>query len=109
VKFLIDNQLPQALAKHLSAQGHDCQHVLGVNLANAPDAGICLYAVSQERILISKDEDFVYLVGRPGSTMRLIWVRTGNCRTKTLLSAFDRSWLAIESCFAAGDRLVEIR
>ena len=109
MKFLIDNQLPQALAKHLSEQGHDCQHVLEVNLANAPDAGICLYAVSQERILISKDEDFVYLVGRPGSTVQLIWVRTGNCRTKTLLAAFDRSWLAIESCFAAGDRLVEIR
>ena len=109
MKFLIDNQLPKALAKHLSAQGHDCQHVLEVDLANAPDAGICLYAVSQERILISKDEDFVYLIGRPGSKMRLIWVRTGNCRTKTLLAAFDRSWLAIESCFAAGDRLVEIR
>jgi len=45
----------------------------------------------------------VYLVGRPGSTVQLIWVRTGNCRTKTLLAAFDRSWLAIESCFAAGD------
>jgi predicted nuclease of predicted toxin-antitoxin system len=109
VKFLIDNQLPQALAKHLSARQHDCEHVLDVGLANAPDAAISLYAISQERILVSKDEDFVYLLGRLDSAMRLIWVRTGNCRTKTLLAAFDRSWLAIESCFAAGDRLIEIR
>ena len=65
--------------------------------------------LAEGRVVISKDEDFVYLLGQPGSKMRLIWVRTGSCRTKTLLAAFDRSWLAIESCFAAGDRLVEIR
>ena len=109
MKFLIDNQLPQALARHLSEQSHDCQHVLDVGLAGASDGAICQYAVAQERILISKDEDFVYLSGKPGATVRLIWVRTGNCRTKTLLAAFDRSWPAIESCFAAGDRIVEIR
>ena len=41
--------------------------------------------------------------------IRLIWVRLGNCRTSFLLAAFDTFWPTIESCFAAGDRIVEIR
>lgn len=59
MKFLIDNQLPKALAEHLSRRGHDCQHVLDVGLANASDIAIGRYAEAQERILITKDEDFL--------------------------------------------------
>lgn len=50
--------------------------MLDAGLADAPDAAICRYAISQERILVSKDEDFVYLLGRPDFALRLIWVRT---------------------------------
>jgi len=109
VKFLIDNQLPRALAEHLSNRGHDCQHVLDAGLADASDISICRYAEAQERILISKDEDFLYLANRPKSAIRLVWVRLGNCRKAALFAAFDRFWPTIESCFAAGDRVVEIR
>jgi len=28
VKFLVDNQLPETLAKYLCTKGHDAQHVL---------------------------------------------------------------------------------
>lgn len=109
MKFLIDNQLPQALTEHLSRRGHDCQHVLEVGLSNASDVAICRYAEAQERILITKDEDFLYLSNQPKSTIRLVWIRLGNCRTPVLLAAIDRSWPTIESCLAAGDKVVEIR
>jgi predicted nuclease of predicted toxin-antitoxin system len=109
VKFLIDNQLPKALAEHLRARGQDCQHVLEAGLAHASDISICRYAEAQDRILISKDEDFLYLCNLPTSKIRLVWVRLGNCRTTVLLAAFDRLWSTIESCFATGDRIVEIR
>ncbi len=109
MKFLIDNQLPKVLAEHLRAKGHDCQHVLEVGLSDAPDISIGRYSEAQERILISKDEDFLYLANQPKSKIRLVWVRLGNCRTAALLAAFDRLWPTIESCFAAGDRIVEIR
>jgi predicted nuclease of predicted toxin-antitoxin system len=109
VKFLIDNQLPRALAEHLQARGQDCQHVLETGLADASDISICRYCEAQERILISKDEDFLYLANHPKSKIKLVWVRLGNCRTAALLAAFDQFWPTIESCFAAGDRIVEIR
>jgi predicted nuclease of predicted toxin-antitoxin system len=109
VKFLVDNQLPLSLAKYLRKQGHDCQHVWEIGLATALDVEICRYADSQERVIISKDEDFLYLANRPESKTRFLWVRIGNCRTVTLLAAFERFWPVIESALNIGDRVIELR
>jgi predicted nuclease of predicted toxin-antitoxin system len=40
VKFLVDNQLPKALARFLTSRGSDCQHVLDIRLDGATDATI---------------------------------------------------------------------
>jgi predicted nuclease of predicted toxin-antitoxin system len=109
VKFLVDNQLPPALAQYLRKRGFDCQHVLDVGLAESLDSEICRYAEVQDRIIVSKDEDFLYLAAQPLSKIRLLWVRLGNCRTAALLVAFDRLWPLIESSLKNGDRIVEIR
>ena len=37
MKFLVDNQLPLALARHLDALGAPCQHVSDVDLDHATD------------------------------------------------------------------------
>ncbi len=109
MKFLIDNQLPAALAHYLRERGFDCEHVLDAALGEALDAEICRYAEEQERILISKDEDFIYFAKRPGARMKLIWVRLGNCRTPALLRSFEQCWQQVEFCLKAGDRIIEIR
>ncbi len=109
MKFIVDNQLPAALAQSLRKRGLDCQHVLEVGLAEALDAEICRYADAEERIIISKDEDFIYFAKQPESRIKLIWVRLGNCRTPALLAAFDGAWQRIEACLKAGDRIIEIR
>jgi predicted nuclease of predicted toxin-antitoxin system len=109
VKFLIDNQLPAALAQYLRDRGFDCQHVMEAGLGDALDSEICRYAENQGRIIISKDEDFFYFAKRPGAKINFIWVRLGNCRTPALLAAFERSWARIESSLKAGDQVIEIR
>lgn len=109
MRFLIDNQLPPALAQHLRKRGHDCEHVLDVGMAEALDIEICRYAEVHQRIIVSKDEDFLYLASHSKIKFTLIWVQLGNCRTTALLAAFDRLWLSIESCLNAGDRIIEIR
>ncbi|PYT51777.1 MAG: hypothetical protein DMG43_13325 [Acidobacteria bacterium] len=109
MKFIVDNQLPAALAQYLRERGFDCQHVFEAGLVEALDAEICRYADAEERIIISKDEDFIYFAKRPESKIKLIWVRLGNCRTSALLAAFDGAWPRIESCLKAGDRIIEIR
>jgi predicted nuclease of predicted toxin-antitoxin system len=109
VKFLVDNQLPVALARFLSSRGVECQHVLDVNLGGSPDAAIWEYASRNDCVLISKDEDFLYLANIPSAKARLIWVRIGNCRTKALLAAVERLWPKIEAGLKAGDRIIEVR
>ncbi|HET9281786.1 MAG TPA: DUF5615 family PIN-like protein [Candidatus Angelobacter sp.] len=91
MKFLVDNQLPMALAQYLRTRGFDCQHVLEIGLAEASDADICRYATGDERVIISKDQDFLYLTNRPETKIKLIWVRLGNCRTSALLEASSDS------------------
>jgi len=44
VKFLVDNQLPAALARFLAAKGHESLHVLDLGLATADDRQVWEYA-----------------------------------------------------------------
>lgn len=74
-----------------------------------PDGELHETAIAEERILISKDEDFFHLATRPGDTLRLLWMRMGNCRTRPLLSVLEKSGPAIEPELAAGQRIIEIR
>jgi predicted nuclease of predicted toxin-antitoxin system len=59
VRFLVDNQLPAALARWLTAEGHDAIHVLDIALAQADDSSICDFARAESRVVVSKDEDYL--------------------------------------------------
>jgi predicted nuclease of predicted toxin-antitoxin system len=107
--FLVDNQLPTALARFLASRGVECQHVLDLDLGDASDAAIWDYANRNDCVVISKDEDFLYMANVPSAKSRLIWVRFGNCRTKALLAAMERLWPRIEAGLKAGDRVIELR
>ena len=108
MRLLIDNQLPVALAQRLSELGHDAQHVAQVGLDEAADVDVWRHATADERVLVSKDEDFVYLANRQNDRGRLIWVRLGNCRKAPLLDAFERALPAIEDALGGGQRIVEL-
>ncbi len=60
-------------------------------------------------VVISKDEDFLYLVNAPEAKGRFIWIRFGNCRTKALLTAIESLWPKVEARLKAGDRIIELR
>ncbi len=57
-KFIVDAQLPPSLARYLSSHGEDVIHVLDVNMMDASDSAIWDLALSENRVIISKDEDF---------------------------------------------------
>ena len=109
MKFLVDNQLPAALARFLASRGEEASHVLDLGLAQASDAEIWRHATENGMVIISKDEDFFHLAGLPEAWVQFIWVRLGNCRTQQLLAAFERVWSRVQACLEAGDRVVEVR
>ena len=65
MKFLVDNQLPTALARFLASRGVECRHVLDINVGVATDASIWDYASRNDFVVVSKDEDFLYMANVP--------------------------------------------
>lgn len=79
MRFLIDAQLPRRLVDLFQQRGHDALHTLDLPAGNrTPDDRLCDLCTSDERVLISKDGDFVdshLVLRRPP---RLLHVSTGN-------------------------------
>ena len=69
MKFLVDAQLPRRLAYRLREAGHDAVHTLDLAGGNrTSDATILETAEREQRIVVTKDADFVnsfFLTHRP--------------------------------------------
>ena len=108
MRFVVDNQLPPRLSKFLEEAGHDSVHVAMVGMDTADDRALWAWALREDRIVVSKDEDLLFLANRPGDKGRRIWVRLGNCRRDALVEAFAQSLSAVVAAVAEGQRVVEI-
>jgi predicted nuclease of predicted toxin-antitoxin system len=109
VRFLIDGQLPPALAARLHAIGYDALHIYDIGLGDSGDAEIWQRAKDDGRIIITKDEDFVALANRERSGPAVLWVRVGNTTNRALWSAFLPRLPEISAAFESGERVVEVR
>jgi predicted nuclease of predicted toxin-antitoxin system len=58
VKFLVDNQLPAALARWIDAKGHDAVHVLDLGRGQEADRALWDFAAKEGRIVVSKTRTF---------------------------------------------------
>ena len=106
MKFLVDAQLPSALADWLRKTGHDAQHVQDVALRDADDAAIRAYAGKAGAVLITKDRDFVSTGQTP---VQVVWVRTGNVGTRVLIERFVGALPQVLAHLKDGAQLVELR
>lgn len=107
--FLIDNQLPSALAGWLRERGHDAEHVLNVGLAQAKDTPVWRYAQDQGAVLVTKDEDFAEWVRRGRIGPQVVWLRIGNSTTLDLFGWLEPLLPIILRQLQQGDRLIEVR
>jgi predicted nuclease of predicted toxin-antitoxin system len=109
MRFLIDAQMPPALARLLEAHGHIAEHVADIGLRHAEDSPIWAYALTQQAIIITKDEDFPQRLRQAKSSPVIVWLRIGNTSRRALLEWFEPLLPQIESLISQGDRLIEIR
>ncbi len=109
MKFLVDAQLPPALARALSDAGYDAQAVRELGLREAEDGTIWNHAVAHQAAIITKDQDFAdrSIVGAPSPV--IIWLRIGNTSNRVLLEWLLPLWPEIVARIASGDKLVEVR
>ena len=91
MNWLVDAQLPKRLATRLTERGHDAVHTLDLASGNrSTDSEICILADREERVVVTKDADFVDSHILSGSPERLLLVSTGNIGNRELFCLVDR-------------------
>ena len=108
MRFIIDAQLPPALARWLTSQGYEAPHVFDVGLAEAPDAVIWRRATENAAVVVSKDDDFALRTQMGTAGPAVVWVRYGNVRRVELIRRFAAAWPGIVDALGRGETLVEL-
>ena len=93
MNFLVDAQLPYRLKVWLLARGFDAIHTTALPAQNlSTDRDIARIADAEDRIVISKDSDFLKLHILRQTPARLLMITTGNIINQHLLSLFERNF-----------------
>jgi predicted nuclease of predicted toxin-antitoxin system len=107
-RFLVDAQLPPALARKIAAAGHEAAHVLDVGLLESSDSQIWDYAMEIGAVILNKDEDFAIRASVSKTPPSIVWVRIGNCPNTRLLAWFEAELPSVIAALDSGARLVEV-
>lgn len=109
MRFLVDAQLPPALARLLRKHGHTAEHVTDIGPGDAPDRDLWQYALDNGAVIVTKDEDFSLMFAMRGAAPAVVWVRIGNTRRAALLAWFEPLIAQIVDLIESGQKLIELR
>jgi predicted nuclease of predicted toxin-antitoxin system len=108
MRFLVDAQLPPALARWLVAEGHEATHVGDLGMQAASDAAIWDYALASSSAVVTKDEDFAQRKVLTDNGPVVVWIRLPNTRRRDLLAWFETVLPEILAALARGETLIEV-
>ncbi|WP_339754174.1 DUF5615 family PIN-like protein [Algoriphagus aquimarinus] len=92
MNFLVDAQLPKSLSSLLVAIGHNSIHTLDLPEKNLTQDNFLLQvAKNEDRVIITKDLDFLESKLVKGEPRKLILVKTGNVKNQVLLTIIERN------------------
>lgn len=98
LKFVVDAQLPKRLSDFLKANGYDSIHTLELPDKNATtDKYIKEFAVKENRVLLTKDDDFLQSFIIEKKPTKLILIKTGNINNNSLMDIFNKGLNVIVS------------
>jgi predicted nuclease of predicted toxin-antitoxin system len=103
MNFLVDAQLPRRLSRRLEASGHDSIHTLDLPAGNrTTDIEINAISIRENRVVITKDADFVNSLLLIGQPFKLLLISTGNISNAALDALFESSLpsivIAMQTC-----------
>lgn len=109
MNFLIDAQLPPALARLIISFGQKAVHVEEIGILLSTDQAIWNYAVTNAQTIITKDEDFKNLLLLTSTQKTpVVWVRIGNCSNAALTTWFQPLFPQILTQLEHGELLIEL-
>ncbi len=108
MRFLVDAQLPAALARWLAANGHEAEHVGDKGMQSASDTTIWDYALASGAAIVTKDEDFAQRKVLTVTEPAVVWIRLPNTRRRDLLAWFETILPDVAAALARGETLIEV-
>jgi predicted nuclease of predicted toxin-antitoxin system len=105
---LVDAQLPPALARVLSENGVDADHVADIGWHFLADSEIWMRSRGHYDFIVTKDEDFLPLSQLRGPGPCVVWIRKGNCSRREMLAWFTPLIPALILQLAEGERVIEV-
>jgi predicted nuclease of predicted toxin-antitoxin system len=104
MNFLVDAQLPRRLANRLREAGHDARHTLELPRRNrTTDAEIIEIATREQRVVVTKDADFVNTFFLAGQPFKLLLISAGNISNADLERLLIPQIPSIVSAFQTHD------
>lgn len=95
MKLIFDQNLSPKLVNLLVDIFQDSAHVTTIGLATATDRTVWDYALKNDFIIVTKDSDFNDLSSLLGFPPKIIWIKRGNCSTKTVETVFRNNYADI--------------
>jgi predicted nuclease of predicted toxin-antitoxin system len=93
MKFIVDAQLPYGIALFLREKGFDALHTNDLpDKERTSDSEIRCISVSENRIVITKDYDFVDSQILMKIPEKLLLVTTGNIKNRQLFDLWRNNW-----------------
>ena len=109
MKFIVDTQLPPKLSTFLNGIGHNSWHTTDYpNGHLLKDKEIRQIAIDEDRIIISKDNDFFDHFLLKGSPPKVLLVALGNISNNDLIQLFETHISTIENGFNNQSSLVNL-
>ena len=104
MKFLVDAQLPRRIISLLQEVGYEAIHTLDLPQGNrTPDRVINEISEQEQRIVITKDADFVNSFTLHRQPYKLLLISTGNIKNAELEQLFVQNIKGIVEAFVVHD------
>lgn len=92
MKFLVDAQLPRSLSTFLNQKGFESIHTLDLpDKNNTKDNYIARLANEENRVVITKDSDFLESFLIKSEPRKLIIIKTGHVSNKNLIKLIENN------------------
>ncbi len=107
-RFLIDEDLPDLLARILREKGHPSEHVRNINLRGSADLFVFDSAQQRQAVLVTGDADFGNLLRFPlGTHFGIVVVRYPSVmRTRELATQIATTLSALENVMFKGSLII---
>lgn len=109
LEFIVDAQLPVALAKAICDEGYKAEHVARALRLDAEDTEIWELTKRESLVIVSKDDDFAKRSKQVEDAPVVVWVRVGNVRNKVLIDWFRELLPELIALIKQGEVLIEVR